>query len=850
MPLVLKSLLSYHWRNWGQSLFLLAGLVAGLTLWVAVQVINDTAKTSYRQANKLLDYQVTHLIISSDASQAVPQEEYVRLRRAGYGNLVPVIERRLRDDQGRLLDVLATDLFAISGGDSESNEDRSNSFDPANIGESFSGKAWLQFIQPPFATYIPSVLANSLSIGDGDQLVTREGLLLPPSKIIIGQQGSSKLLLDIGAAMAMFEQDGFDYIAVTSNDQQQTDSLVAAVQSSTFRNLQIITNTQALDLTQLTESFHINLTAMSLLSLAVGLFIIYNAAQFSVLYRRASIKILRSCGVSLSELGVGLAIEYIGWVLIGTIIGCSLGYILGSSLLPSVSATLNGLYGASVSAGVSFNIDWLWQTFLIALAGMGLAVVVPMCSLLSTASVSRTFEVVDKQTVSRNWKAIIVIAIFIALAGVLLSGVFLSKEYALIGAFVGLALLILAGALTLSKLLMLFVLLGKRYLPKKNYMTRWVLSDIELQLPRTRIAFMAILLALVANIGVNLMVNSFRSAFNDWIDYRLAADIYMVGELNQSAGISELAGIGAISESAEQSVRWKGHNVSLRGIDRYDPAFTDIAGLSRLVAERGGLSSIAEIQQKWLTGSGVLINEQMRHKQGVSPGALVTLDTPGGARAFEVLATLHDYGNTEFQIYFPLTSLRDYWPESQSTGWALMLDGTKSELSIIEQLEYLGVPAERIRPQAEIKRVASRVFERTFMVTAALNSLTLLIAGVSMLCALLALQIERAGFIGNLLSMGLHRSELIFGMLGALLFKFVITFTLAVPLGYTLAWVLIEKINILSFGWTMPLLWHVQSIVNTGAIASLVLVFSAIPVLWLVKRKPLRHWLALARYSA
>jgi putative ABC transport system permease protein len=178
-----------------------------------------------------------------------------------------------------------------------------------------------------------------------------------------------------------------------------------------------------------------------------------------------------------------------------------------------------------------------------------------------------------------------------------------------------------------------------------------------------------------------------------------------------------------------------------------------------------------------------------------------------------------------------------------------MLDGTRSELSVIEKLENLGVPAERIRSQSEIKRVASTVFERTFLITAALNSLTLIIAGVSMLCALLALQMERSGFIGNLLSMGLHRSELITGMLATLLFKFTVTFIMAIPLGYILAWVLIEKINILSFGWTMPLLWQAQSIIITGLLAGFILILSAIPVLWLTRRKPLRHWLAMARYT-
>ena len=848
MAIILKTLLSYHWRNLGQSLFLLTGLVAGLALWVAVQVINETAKSSYQQASQLLDYQVTHLI-TTNLPQGVPLEVYARLRRAGYDSLVPVLERRLRDSKGRFLEIIATDLFALGGSSTKSSDVKTEDIDPGNIGDSFSGEAWLSFIQPPYSVYIPSELASSLVVEEGDQIVTREGFLLPPSHIITNQQGGNKLIMDVGAAMAVFNKDGFDYIAVTSGDQRQLALLSGLLDSPEFENFQFVSNTEALDLTQLTDSFHINLTAMSLLSLAVGLFIIYNAAQFSILYRRASIRTLRACGVNLAELGFGLAIEYLVWVIIGTIFGCGLGYWLGNNLLPSVSATLNGLYGASVSASVIFNIDWLWQTFLIAFAGMGLAIALPMRSLLFTTSINKPFTNQNELTYGANWQSVLPIMILLVLAWILLNSNLLNQKQALIGAFGGLAALLLAGTLILSKALMWFVWLGKTFLPNSWYMTRWLVSDIKLQLPRTRIAFMAILLALVANIGVNLMVNSFRAAFNDWIDYRLAADIYVVGEHDQLVIPKNLSGVAVLSLSAQQTIRWQGHSISLRGVDSQDPAYNDIGTFSRLVAETIPSDSIADVQEQWFTGAGVFINEQFRHKQGVLPGEQITLDTSTGSKNYHVLATLHDYGNTEFQVYLPLTTLKIYWPEANSSGWALMLDGTRSELSIIEKLENLGVPAERIRSQSEIKRVASTVFERTFLITAALNSLTLLIAGVSMLCALLALQMERSGFIGNLLSMGLHRSELITGMLATLLFKFTVTFIMAIPLGYILAWVLIEKINILSFGWTMPLLWQAQSIIITGLLAGFILILSAIPVLWLTRRKPLRHWLAMARYT-
>ncbi|MBT5030830.1 MAG: ABC transporter permease [Proteobacteria bacterium] len=860
MRLILKTLLSYHWRNLGQSLFLLAGLVSGLSLWVAVQVINDTANASYQDANQLLDYQLSHLI-TSNSEQGVPLAAYVSLRRAGFDNLVPVLERRLRSEEGELLDIVATDLFAIGTSASDYSGAASGvKGGPAEVSpkDEFSGEAWLEFVSPPYLTYVPADLAQRLGITDGDSIITRGGVNFPSSQIIAGGAGNAtKLMLDIGAAMAIFEQDGFDYLAVIGNT-TDVQLLSDQLEDGNYSSLQISSNTQALDLSQLTDSFHINLTAMSLLSLVVGLFIIYNAAQFSIIYRRGSIRTLRACGVSVRELAVGLIIEYLLWVLIGTLLGCALGFWLGSSLLPNISATLNGLYGASVATGAIFNPQWLWQTMAIGLVGMGLAIAVPMWNLMSTPAIIQSFSASvathDLDYNKGRWFSVLMIVFLVLLGcglleyGLLESGL-LKTNQGLLSAFGSLAALLFAGALILPQALSWLIHLVSRGLPESWYMRRWLMSDIMLQLPRTRIAFMAILLALVANIGVNLMVSSFRTAFTNWLDYRLAADIYVVGAQDEDFFNIDLPGVTEVFQTAHQTLRWQGKTISVRGIDPQDPSYNDPELFSRLLAESINTSATSGLLQQWQSGTGVFINEQMRHRQGVIPGNEVVLTMPDGSQSYRVLGTVHDYGNTQFEIYLPSSELHQNWPSAAVTGVGLVLDGSRSEAQVIEHLVRVGVSAERIRSQADVKRLASTIFERTFLITAALNSLTLLIAGISMLCALLALQIERAGFIGNLLSLGLRRTELITGMLGALLFKYIVTLLLALPLGYLLAWVLIEKINILSFGWTMPLVWQGQAVLNTVGIALLVLLASSFPVLWLLKRKPLRHWLARSVYS-
>ena len=55
---------------------------------------------------------------------------------------------------------------------------------------------------------------------------------------------------------------------------------------------------------------------MSLLSFAVGLFIVFNAVRFSLWYRRPTLRNLRLMGVSLRVLALAILVETLVWSLV------------------------------------------------------------------------------------------------------------------------------------------------------------------------------------------------------------------------------------------------------------------------------------------------------------------------------------------------------------------------------------------------------------------------------------------------------------------------------------------------------------------------------------------------------
>src|SRR5207248_707468 len=88
------------------------------------------------------------------------------------------------------------------------------------------------------------------------------------------------------------------------------------------------------------SGFRLNLTAMSLVSLFVGAFLIFNTISASVVRRRREIGILRAVGLSRRQIGALFLGEAMSAGITGTFLGLVLGTLLARSLTGAVSETI------------------------------------------------------------------------------------------------------------------------------------------------------------------------------------------------------------------------------------------------------------------------------------------------------------------------------------------------------------------------------------------------------------------------------------------------------------------------------------------------------------------------------
>jgi putative ABC transport system permease protein len=96
------------------------------------------------------------------------------------------------------------------------------------------------------------------------------------------------------------------------------------------------------------------------------------------------------------------------------------------------------------------------------------------------------------------------------------------------------------------------------------------------------------------------------------------------------------------------------------------------------------------------------------------------------------------------------------------------------------------------------------VFNRTFRITEVLRILSILVAFIGILTALMAVQLERRKEFAVLRALGLTRGQVSGLIMAESVMLGLIAAILAIPTGLIMAWVLTDAIQLRAFGWTMP----------------------------------------------
>ena len=168
-----------------------------------------------------------------------------------------------------------------------------------------------------------------------------------------------------------------------------------------------------------------------------------------------------------------------------------------------------------------------------------------------------------------------------------------------------------------------------------------------------------------------------------------------------------------------------------------------------------------------------------------------------------IAGVVGDYGNPQGQIIITERIFKDLYPNLFASNFGVR---TKDAAQLRSQIvNTLGIKNNAIINQVGIKALSLEVFERTFVVTSALNVLTLGVAGFAILMSLLTLADLRVPQLAPVWALGLTRRRLAWLELLRAVILAGIVFVCAIPMGLALAWILLTIINVEAFGWQLPM---------------------------------------------
>jgi len=796
-----------HWRRHPMQLAtLLIGLISATALWSGVQALNQQARTSYDRAAATFGGTRTAMLAARSGA-SFPQKLFVDLRRAGWP-VSPVLEGRIQIE-GRSFRLLGIEPVTL----------------PAEVGNAPAiGRADLQsFMTPPGTMLVAPETLSDLKLAEGARAQANGGALLPPLRVQPNLV-PGVLVVDIGIAQDLLKMpDQLSRLLIG-----KTAGRRAPLESIAGDQLCLIEPNAETDLERLTDSFHLNLTAFGLLSFFVGLFIVNSAIGLAFEQRLPVLRTLRACGVSARMLNGVLVLELVSLALIAGLIGLVCGYFIAGALLPDVAASLRGLYGAQIPGHLTLKPQWWIAGVAISILGALAAAATSLTKALRLPLLA-TAQPFAWQQAQRRW---LTYQSALALAAFAAAGCLLWFGDSLISGFAVLAALMLGAALILPMFLEFMLSIGQRY--ARAPVSVWFWADSRQQLSGLSLALMALLLALAVNVGVSTMVESFSRTFLVWLDGRLAADVYV-----NAANDAQAAEIKAwLRERPEVEAVLPG----ARADTQLAGAPIEVLGLPDHATYRDNWPLLQSADNAWIKlrpGNAALVSEQLARRLHLSVGDRIEVPAPGGNWTLDVAGVYADYGNPKGQIAVNFAALTRRFPEIPLTRMGLRVAPPKIPALISALQEKFALDDRNVADQATMKAESTRIFNRTFAVTAALNAFTLGVAGVALLTSLLTLANSRLPQLAPLWAIGITRRQLAAIELLKTMSVALITTIFALPLGLLVAWCLLAVVNVKAFGWRLPFhVFPLQLLWLTGVAMAAAVAASALPVIRLARMQP------------
>lgn len=819
------------------ALLNILSVALGVAVFLAIQIANHSATRSFNAGIDLVAGKAN--LEARGAGEGFDEKLLPKLTNArGVKAATPMVEGYLTlpDHPGEYLQLLGMDPFTQAPFATFAVQDASGG--ELEI-ESWLGKPDGIALSEEIARKFGLKIGDRLRVAAGGRIHERVVRFLLRLKESPAGTNTRVAAMDIGFAQELLGRGPkISSVQLLLDDPGRAPELAEELAKLVPADVQILAPAQRSNQVQrMLAGFQLNLTALSMVSLLVGMFLIYNTIAASVVRRRAEVGILRALGASRAEVQALFLGEAAVLGLCGIAVGIVGGFLLAGTLVRAVAQTISSLYLALSIDAWHVTAGLLSLTFAFGLLSVLIAAWLPAregarLDPIRALSLGTSLESHRLAVPRWNW---------LGLGALLLAA--LTSTLALL---TGPALLGFASALFVVVGFAFFAPLVTRFggalaarLTRQRIIFRLAAQNLWRSHQRNAVTVAALMAAIAMMGGVSIMIHAFRRTVEVWIARTVAADIYITPAANESAG--------ARSFSPPQLIAQAGRIAGVERVDTFRELGVNIRG------ERTSLAVVAGSKRDNLTFIGpgndrarqarlfdprtVLVSEPFARRFRLWENDRVAIPTPGGVVEFVIGGVYFDYSRDSGVIMMARENFDRHWQDPRVFSFALYVAPGASLEAVADEMRAQAAPFGKflVYSNRSLRERVFEIFDQTFQVTYVLRLIAVLVAVAGIFLGLTTLVAEREREIGVLRAVGASRGQIRGLILAESGLIGLVASALGVVAGLALSFVLTYVINKAFFGWTIQL-----TIPWTHVLAT---------PLWIVPASLLAGWLPAVRAS-